>query len=197
MATKQAMTHDAVLRVKANITTRTVTERIMRVFARATEDDILAGKGWYSEAQGVARELAEEAGMSVTAAAAVIAHLSPRCPWERNITMARELVRTGDTKGLRGNIGKARRAMVADDPWSTFGNGPKTKAFAANIIGDDHAVTVDVWAARIAGITEEQLGLVGIYEAVSHAYRLAAKRVGITPAQMQAITWVVIRGSAA
>ena len=98
---------------------------------------------------------------------------------------------------LQQGIDKARAAMVADDPWSTFGDGPKTKAFAANIIGDDHAVTVDVWAARIAGITEEQLARVGVYEAVAHGYRLAAKRAGITPAQMQATTWVVIRGSAA
>ncbi|ASZ75524.1 hypothetical protein KIW74_gp04 [Mycobacterium phage Kimona] len=188
--------HDSILRTKAGTTTRTVVDRIMRVFARATEQDILDGKGWYTEAQAVARELAENADISVTAAAAVIAHLSPRCPWERNIAMARELVYTGDTKGLRGNIRKAQRAMVADDPMSTFGKGPKTKAFAANILGDEHAVTVDVWAARIAGITEEQLGRVGVYEAVAHAYRLAAKRAGITPAQMQAITWVVIRGKA-
>ncbi|AJD82503.1 hypothetical protein SHEEN_85 [Mycobacterium phage Sheen] len=194
--TRKQLSHDDVLRTKAGVTTRTVVDRIMRVFARATEADILAGKAWYHEAQGVARELADNADISVTAAAAVIAHLSPRCPWERNIAMARELVYTGDTRGLRGNIDKARRAMVADDPWSTFGNGPKTRAFAANILGDEHAVTVDVWAARIAGITEDQLGLVGVYEAVAHAYRLAAKRVGITPAQMQAITWVVIRGSA-
>lgn len=188
--------HDDILRRKCGTTTRTVTNRIMRVFARATESDVLAGKAWYHSAQAVARELADAGDISVTAAAAVIAHLSPRCPWDRNLKMARDLVLTGDTGGLRTNISKARRALIADDPWSTFGKGPKTRAFAANILGDEHAVTVDVWAARIAGVTEEQLGLVGVYEAVSHAYRLAAKRAGITPAQMQAITWVVIRGSA-
>lgn len=190
------MRHDSILRSKAGVTTRTLVDRIMRVYARATEDDILAGKGWYAEAQAVARELSENADISVTAAAAVIAHLSPRCPWERNIAMARELVYTGTTRGLGDNIRKARAAMVADDAWSTFGKGPKTRAFASNILGDEHAVTVDIWAARIAGITEHQLGLVGVYEAVAHAYRLAAKRVGITPAQMQAITWCVIRGKA-
>ncbi|BBX09479.1 DUF7178 family protein [Mycolicibacterium aichiense] len=196
MATALQLSHDEVLRLRAGVTLRTVTKRIMDVYRVASDADILAGKGWYDEARRVARELAEEAGISVTAAAAVIAHLSPRCPWERNISMAQELVRTGTTKGLYGNIAKARLAMIVDDPWSTFGDGPKTKAFAANIIGDDHAVTVDVWASRIAGINEQQLGRVGVYEAVAHAYRLAAKRVGITPAEMQAITWVVVRGSA-
>lgn len=199
--TRKAMTHDQVLRNRAGATTRTVTDRIMRVYSRATEDDILAGKAWYDEARGVARELAAAGDMSVTASAAVIAHLSPRCPWERNISAARELVYTGETSGLTDNIRKAKQAMVADDPWSTFNPDPneslKTKAFAANILGDDHAVTIDVWASRIAGISEQQLGRVGVYEAVAHAYRLAAKRAGITPAQMQAITWVVARGSAA
>lgn len=190
------ITPDQILRARVGLTLRTVTDRIMRTYAKASEDDILAGKCWYDEARHVARELADEASLSITATAAVIAHLSPRCPWERNIDMARELVRTGDTKGLRSNIDKARAAMVADDPWSTFGKGPKTRAFAANIMGDDYAVTVDVWAARIAGVTEDELKRVGVYEAVAHAYRLAAKRVGISPAQMQATTWCVIRGKA-
>jgi hypothetical protein len=168
----------------------------MKVYRQASEPDILAGKAWYAEAQSVARELSATGDISVTAAAAVIAHLSPRCPWERNISAARELVATGHTTGLSANIAKAKKAMVADDPWSTFGKAPKTRAFASNILGDDNAVTVDVWAARIAGISEQQLGLAGVYEAVAHSYRLAAKRAGITPAQMQAITWVVIRGKA-
>jgi len=188
------LSHDEILRKRAGITLRTVTDRIIRTYERASEDDVLAGKGWYDEARLVARELADHAGISVTAAAAVIAHLSPRCPWERNITMARELVTTGHTRGLYGNVAKARRAMMVADPWETFGKGPKTRAFCSNIIGDDHAVTVDVWAARIAGVSEDQLSRVGVYEAIAHAYRLAAKRVGIAPSEMQAITWVVARG---
>jgi hypothetical protein len=37
---------------------------------------------------------------------------------------------------------------------------------------------------------------VGSYDALAHCYRLAAKRVGVSPAQIQAVTWVVVRGRA-
>jgi hypothetical protein len=58
-------------------------------------------------------------------------------------------------------------------------------------------VTVDVWIARVVGVTEQQLKLVGVYEGIAHCYRLVAKRAGLDPAQVQAITWIVQRGSAA
>jgi hypothetical protein len=98
---------------------------------------------------------------------------------------------------MSGPAGRAHKALNAAEPFDTFGKAAKkTRSFARNITGDVHAVTVDVWAARIAGVTEDQLKLVGVYEAVAHCYRLAAKRAGIDPQQMQAITWIVIRGSA-
>ncbi|MBV9923177.1 MAG: hypothetical protein JOY78_20320 [Pseudonocardia sp.] len=181
---------------KVGLTPAKVTANIVRVFARATEQDMLDGKCWYAEAQALAQELATAGDLTVLQAACVIAHLSPRQTWSVNKRMARELVSTGQTKGLGGAISRAKAAMVADDPFATFGKAPKTRAFAANIAGDMHAVTIDVWALRVAGVAEAQLGRVGVYEAVAHCYRLAAKRFGITPAQMQAVTWVVARGRA-
>ena len=126
----------------------------------------------------------------------MIAHLSPRCRWSENVRLARQLALTGTATGtIYGHVERAKKALASDDPWSTFGKAPKTRSFAANIRGDLNAVTVDVWASRIAGVSEQQLGRVGVYEAIAHAYRLEAKRAGVLPAQLQAITWIVIRGS--
>jgi hypothetical protein len=64
-------------------------------------------------------------------------------------------------------------------------------------LGDENAVTVDVWAARVAGVDPEILRRPREYAAVAEAYRRAAKRVGISPRKLQAITWCLIRGTAA
>jgi hypothetical protein len=71
-------------------------------------------------------------------------------------------------------------------------------AFARNIAGDLDAVTIDMWAfaAACGDLADKYLARAGSYETVANAYRIAAKRFGIKPAQMQAIVWVAIRGRA-
>lgn len=183
---------------KFDTSTARVVNLITSHFARATEADILAGKAWYAEARQLAEDLAlQHASMTVEQAGVMIAQLSPRLRWDKNRAAAIDLAAGRTPSGVIGrSIGKAREAMAATDPWTTFGKAPKTRSFAANILGNEHAVTVDVWAARAAGFTEAELSRAGVYEAIAHAYRLAAKRQGITPAQMQAIVWTVVRGSA-
>lgn len=191
--------HNKIARDKLGVSVRTLTDRIMRAYNRASEDDKLEGKRWYPELRDVAIQIAVENGISLERSAAVISHLSPRIHFSRNIVAARQLIATGTVPSgvMRDPADRARRAMAAEDPMSTFGpTAHKTRSFARNILGDNNAVTVDVWALRVAGVTEQQLGLVGVYDTVAHAYRLAAKRVGIEPAEMQAITWCVVRGRA-
>lgn len=191
------MTHTESLD-KLGLTTRDVTRNILRVFADRTDDDHAKGLVWYREAQGLAEQIASDRGISVNHAAVMIAHLSPRCRWSENKRLALQLARTGDATGtIRSHVDKARRAIDSDDPWSTFGPAAvKTRNFAMNITGVMDAVTVDVWACRIAGIPEDKLSRKGVYEAVAHCYRVAARRGKVSPAQMQAITWCVARGKA-
>jgi hypothetical protein len=186
---------DSLARVGLSLTE--VRRNIRAVYGQALPHDVMAGLSWYDEAQGVAAEIAQITGKSLDHAAVMIAHLSPRTRWSENIRYAYELASTGNTFGtFRSAVERAQRALDSDDPWSTFGKAPKTRSFAANIRGDMSAVTIDVWAMRIAGVSEQQLTRAGIYEAVAHAYRLEAKRAGVHPAQLQAITWIIIRGAA-
>ena len=180
---------------------RTVVDRIVRTFDRATASDVERGARWYGDAEAIAASLAPMAG-SLEHAAAVIAHLSPRTSWARNIAGATELVAGGPaTYCLGANRDGARRALASTDPLATL-NGPKVSRFARNILGDRDAVTVDVWAARVALgprelDAEKVLTRAGVYDAIEHAYRLAAKRRGVDAATMQATTWVVARNGRA
>ncbi|OKI45099.1 hypothetical protein A6A27_11815 [Micromonospora sp. CB01531] len=184
--------------------TRACTDRIVRVWDMATPVDVARGAEWYADAGRICTEQAEATGYSRETVAAVISHLSPRTSWSRNVAGAISLLHGGDAAGCIGdNIKRARRALVSPTPLETFGpDAPKTRRFARNILGDRDQVTVDVWAARVAfgdrfDDPETVLGWVNVYDAVEHAYRLAAQRAGVDPTTMQATTWIVARNGRA
>ena len=185
---------------KVGLSVRTVTDRIDRCFGKASASGYQSGMEWYGVAGQICEDLSGESEYVIAQVCAAMSQLSPRLRWKQNVDSAAMLVRTGELPRyvMSGPAKRARIALVSADPFATFGpKALKTQSFARNIAGDMDAVTVDVWAARVAGVSESQLKLAGVYEAIAHCYRLAAKRNGIAPAQMQAITWIVVRGSAA
>lgn len=184
---------------KVGLNNTVVRARIDRIVARATEDNVLEAKLWYAHAHALAVELSDNSDLTLMQAAAVIAHLSPKVLWSRNKAAAEALVYEGRRLPgiMRGPYERALKAMSADDPLDTFGpDAKKTRSFALNIAGLDQEVTVDVWIARAVGVTEAQLKWVGVYEGIAHCFRLAAKRHGLSPMQVQALVWIVVRGTA-
>lgn len=171
-------------------------ERIMDAWKSATPQIRHTGALWYPRAYGVACVLASRGDCSIDAAVAVLAHLSPRCRWSTTIRGAFALVTTGRAPGLMdANVTRARAALGSDNPLDTI-NGPKTRSFAANILGDFDQVTVDIWALRIArgssadpGMIRRQAG----YDDIANEYREIAARVGEPAAVVQATTWIVAR----
>lgn len=187
--------------------TRAVVDRIVATFDRATASDVERGVRWYGEdADALLAGLVAAGAPSLEHAATAVAHISPRTTWARNQAGAYALVTAGrdaavDIVKMSAGVDRAVDSLASDAPLSTL-NGPKTKRFAYNLLGNRSAVTVDVWAARVAlGETFEDPELVlaraGVYEAIEHAYRLAARRRGVDPTTMQATTWIVVRGGRA
>jgi hypothetical protein len=177
----------------------TVVANILAVFDRATPANIEAGAAWYPTQGQTVIDYAHSFGYSVDTVAAVVAHLSPRTPWDRNITQAAVVLAHGETVGVLGmNLRNAQKAMASDAPLDTL-KGNKVKAFAANLLGDTEAVTVDVWAIRVAlGHGDgTEVSKVGVYDAIASAYREAARLRGVEPSTMQAVTWVVARNGRA
>lgn len=190
------MSHDATARKVFGVSLETIVRRILRTFDAASKSDVEHGARWYDEAGELAIELAARHGYSVEQTAAVIAALSPRTTWSRNVAGAVLLL--ADDEILPGLIGRnVETAREAQSHGFDALNGPKTSRFARNIAGDRESVTVDVWAARVADLDEDLLTRKGAYDAVEHAYRLAARRRGVDPATMQATTWIVARNGRA
>lgn len=200
MGTTKLRSHDQVSRDVFGVTHRTIVRRILATYDRASKSDVESGARWYDEAGALAASLAANVDGDVTRAASVIAALSPRTSWSRNVAGAVALLTSGPTAARRlGCIGAnvERAATSKRLGYAGLGNGPKTNAFARNIAGDREAVTVDVWAARVANLDETLLSRVGAYDAVAHAYTLAARARGVDPATMQATTWIVARNGRA
>jgi hypothetical protein len=205
---RKTLTPNAVLIERAGTTTAACVKRIVDTFNRATPADIESGAAWYGDGEIFVRSLAAETGHDVDTVAAVVAHLSPRTTWQRNLYGATMLLTTGTAPTCIGdNVKRAERAIAAAaagvDVRSTFGAGaPKTRRFMANLLGQRDVVTVDVWAARVAlgardADPEKTLGRVGVYDALERAYVLAAARLGVDPVTVQATTWIVARGGRA
>lgn len=168
----------------------TMTQSILSVYDRASVADIANGMAWYSDAHMIARE----AG-NIHTGAAIIAALSPRMPWHRNIELAR--VAFNDVRMFRGALGNSIRKVNAildgGNPLELLKT-PKTRSFYDNIVNPltSMEVTVDVHAIHVAGIDKDSVNL-GEYRAIADAYREAARYVGISALDLQAVTWLTYR----
>jgi thermostable 8-oxoguanine DNA glycosylase len=72
--------------------------------------------------------------------------------------------------------------------------GPKTNAFARAIAGDENAVVIDVWMLRAVGI-EKKSPTQTQYKEMASAVTKVANEFGMTPRAMQALIWIIVRGS--
>lgn len=163
----------------------------------ATAEDVTEGRLWYAEAYALALSLDPK---NPHLAAGVIAAMSPITPWERNKTLAERAYRDGKASGtLSRNCAKADAIMAGADPLTVL-KGEKVVNFYLSIIGDPEAVCVDRHAYDIAAgvVTNDAsrakaLGRKGEYEKIAALYREAARRLGILPSELQAVTWTVWR----
>ena len=176
---------------------------ILGHYERATPGQRDDGRQWYPAAQAAALALAAGTDFSRTQCAGVIAALSPRISWSQNLRAAGLMVDAASwdwadapvVAGLPNNRAKAWRILKGERPDRVLG-GDKVTSFFANIMGDTDAVTIDVWACRVAGLETTSV-TAKQYAAVRAAYTDAARLAGETPRNMQAITWIAARGAAA
>lgn len=180
------------------------TDNILSTYYAATADEIHAGKTWYLAAHSLAWELDP---MRPWNGAGVIAALSPRLRWDKNVSYARLAY---SLKGyaiddasnyiptLTNSRVKALRMVNGEHVSDVLGKGLKTNAFWDNILNpyDSEAVTVDKHAFDIANAERTSYSTVitdKAYREIASLYRDAAHIAGIAPLQMQAITWVAWR----
>ncbi len=173
-------------------------ENIMQVYATATEDDKLCGAWWYPLATDWCRFRSGLYDISLAKVAGVLAATSPRLQWDVNKRVTQQIIGNHVTnKGtfvagvFTRSVLKANRILAGEKP-TTVLTGPKTNRFYRNIMGNQDCVTIDSWAARVAGFDGKSI--TRSYDELESAYQLAAFQLGIPPSTLQATTWIVQRG---
>jgi hypothetical protein len=151
---------------------------------------------WYADARALAADLAGNG--DIAQAAGVIAALSPRCGWARNVTLARDAL-AGRVHGqTRATLARVAAILAGADPAAVLPMHLKTGNFWRCIAdpADPGAVTIDRHAHDIAAGRRYHAANRGLshparYAALAECYRQAARAAGILPSQVQAITWLV------
>lgn len=170
---------------------------ILDVWRKATPTQKNEGMTWYDSAHSLAKELDPT---NTSRAAGIIAALSPMVNWSRNMEMAQFVYSNGHANGLglRNNCRKAEAILAGNDPLDILG-GDKVRAFymtiadpanAELVVIDRHAF--DIALGRIHTDADRKIGK-KVYRVLSKAYVDAATIADVTPAQMQAVTWVTHR----
>lgn len=168
------------------------------VWAQATEADRVQGLAWYREANAIVHEWSAHYGVSVETVASVVAALSPQCRWERNLICATNVL---DEKpmslgegALPANYRKAE-AILHDRATSIlpyFKSAPKVASFQQNLQGNLEYVTVDTHVAQaaLADPTIKTSLKWAQYVVFAEVYAAEAIKVGLSPAEYQAVIWV-------
>lgn len=191
---------------------RTVKNRFLRLYDACDPSMLQEAQDWYAEARAAAEALRAGTSLSIEQTAGIIAVVSPRIQWTKNLTVAAQIVdeysmgleaHQSQAGAFQVNIEKAFRVASGDMSAIT---GPKVRAFYANILGCEEQVTIDSWITVAARGIKWRKGEMGggkklaptrterpIIEAAIRAVAIARNT---TPARAQAAVWCAVRGRA-
>ena len=185
---------------------------IKAIYDLAGAAEIADGMAWYGVAKSIAIVLAENYGVSTVQAIGVLAALSPRNKWSRNVVDAEALisayVAAGSEQAMLTKVctfgaNKAKAIKVLDAGACTFTtileilSGPKLREFASCIAGlpdcciDGHAWCI--WQGSRVTLADVPAIGVKLRRGIKADYASAAADLGISASELQAITWVTWR----
>lgn len=143
-------------------------------------------RDWYAQARQEIGRLCSREGWDYDRFVCILAVTSPRVSVLRNYKFADHYMRTGH---FLPDMMRTIRASVKHYEATGEIRGPKTGAFARNLLGDETALVLDIWMARALGVEQK---VVNRRDNMRAAYRLvgtiAAER-GWTIAETQAAIW--------
>lgn len=203
-------------------TNETMVRHILAVWDSASASDIKRYANWYGDMNRVCQSLADMADLPLENVAAAMAWLSPQQTVLQNVAMTAELCEAYADRRNVWQVPMSQYPAMVDNAIASLLDGPtamlwhnaegktlpnrKVRSFFRNIMGIDSFVTVDRHAVAIAVGNSNKarngryvtLGQPKgrAYERVADAYRVAARRRGVSAPTMQAVTWCVRRGSA-
>lgn len=165
--------------------------------ALAIESVRTEGLSWYQKAHDCCTQMADAAGIDRDVMYRVVAVLSPRVSWSRNLVMAQELAESRATTGIYTNI---RKALQMIEQPSLFllreDTGPKTYCFyecIARPTTSQRAVIDRQHMTRILDIPFKTSISFRNYCLLEAIIQDLAREFNILPMQAQALIWVLAK----
>ena len=186
-------------------------KHIQALLDLATAAETAGGQSWYQQANQIAVTLADRYEITEEQACGVIAALSPRNKWDRNVIDAENLIAAwvaGGTEACEdvkvctfgANKAKAIRCLdegFADGSIFMILSGPKLKEFYSCIRGiddvciDGHAYSI--WFGDRVKLADVPSIGKKLREEIKKDYLAVAKKNNLKGFEVQAITWVAHR----
>ena len=186
---------------------------ILGVYHLATAGDRASGSAWYNAAFRVCDMIGANYGVDVNTVAGVVAALSPRNRWSRNIADAENMVKLYVAGGADAAAGckvctfasgkkKALQILAENitnpDEIRAILNGPKLVEFFTCIADDRPDVCIDghaysIWVGERITLADVPPISKKLRETIKADYMAAADILGVSPSTLQAITWVTWR----
>ena len=158
------------------------------------------GFAWYKEARSECTRLAKLYSLSLSTVAGMLAALSPRNRWSRNVSDTEQVILLGEDAAVSTfflNKAKATRILCGESPLDVL-SGNKVRSFYFCIVhncSDD--VCVDSHAYGVAVGNGERIHPKNIsdndYTKIQEAYQELSGELSLQPKQLQAITWLTYR----
>ena len=174
-----------------------IRNNIMKVWDQCLEEDKF---DWYARAHEEAVRLAGHDQALLNKACGVVAALSPRMSWDRNLIEAEAMWETGDAKAIGQFKDKAKAILAGDgteEQILRILNGQKISSFYLNIRYPDKAIAVTIDRHHLSiclgkKLLDEDLRAVTAkqYEFLVECTRWTAARLGVSPLLVQSATWV-------
>lgn len=184
---------------------------ILEVFAEATPQELAEGVAWYPCAFREAQGMARRHDLAVETAVGVVAALSPRNKWDRNLLDAENLL-SALAKGENPESvrvctfaqNKAKAIKIAKEGLSDPAeirkvlSGPKLQEFFSCILGDSKESCIDGHAFAVWSGKRIVLADVGTISKTARIeiksdYAKAGEILGFPASVIQAVTWVAWR----
>lgn len=187
-------------------------KHIQALLDLATVGEQADGQSWYRRANTAAVRLADQYEVTIPVAAGVIAALSPRNKWERNLIDAENLIAAYQAAGEEGaadvkvcTFGKNKKKALeilfigfeCVEGVKSVLSGPKLIEFFSCIMGEDD-VCIDGHAYSIwfgDRVTLAKVPSIGkkLRAQIKADYMAVADKNNLKPFEVQAITWVTHR----
>jgi hypothetical protein len=186
-------------------------QAIIAVHNLSSLSDRNQGLNWYARALTFAVQLSDQYQIETLTIVGVIAALSPRNRWERNMQDAESMVKVAANGGTFDDLmllkvctfttGKTKAARILADRLTdrdallAILKGPKLCEFFNCILGDTDDVCIDghaysVWVGdRITLANVPSIGK-KLRASIKADYQAAAEILGLRTHELQAITWV-------